>query len=137
MPVPDRCNAFFNERNLTMPRINLSLATLHEIGDGDLAEAFLAGLRAIRLDCEKRPTFSKPRKLNIELAVEPQCDGEVCSGLAVSAKVKTTLPPVESGIAQCGLDRSGHIVFADPGDATDVEGQMRLAPASAVVAADG
>lgn len=70
----------------------LSLANLHLIDGGVLAEEFDRELRAIERDLKARPHFEKARRLTITLAFDPYFDGPGPTTLSVKGEVKHLLP---------------------------------------------
>lgn len=92
----------------------LGYATLSHFAGGE--EATIEFDRLIRLaaeDCAKRPEIDSPRKVLLQINLEPDGDG-----INVSAATKHSFPPQSSPVARAVVDKTGKL-FANPESADD------------------
>ena len=90
----------------------LSLAELADIDDGRIGLAFDQALKRVSMDCDDRPGDNRPRKVVLEMTVEPVCgeDG-VCESVTSQIQIKESLPTRRSKKYDLGLRKNGIFVF--------------------------
>lgn len=107
-----------------MPQELLSLSTLHEVEDGELATEFDGLLRNLVRDCLAKPGVKKARKLVVTLEIWPvlASDG-TCDQIDIVPVVKATVPNRSLAAHRMSTTRNGGARFmpSNPMD-PDIEG---------------
>lgn len=93
----------------------LNLQTLKDQLDGGrLGAAWDAELKRIAQDCEDRPGDDKPRKVNLEVVMQPVKDeAGLCEEVWVKVHVTSSVPKRRSKPLRLGVRRGGMLVFND------------------------
>ena len=99
-----------------------SLATLMELDNARVVEAWNQAVQRCASDCEDRPALKKPRKVTLELELIPvfEQDGAVLDSINASFKVKDSAPQREGKTYSLGVrrtrDKRHQLVFNDLSD---------------------
>lgn len=93
----------------------LTLSTLKdELEGGRVGAAFDLELKRIVQDCEDRPGDDKPRKVTIELTIEPVKDESgFCEQVWGRVHVSSSVPKRKTKPISFGVRRGGMLVFND------------------------
>lgn len=101
---------------MAVHELNLQ-SLLRDLDGGRVNEAFMQELRHAARDCEDRPTDKSPRRVSLEVKLEPICDdhGDLDS---VTGKFHITskVPARRSKQYSFGYRRGGQLVFNDLSD---------------------
>lgn len=93
----------------------LTLQTMKDILEGGrVGAAFEMELKRVVMDCEDRPGDLKPRKVTIELVIEPYSDQSgVCENVWGRINVGSSVPKRKTKPISFGVRRGGMLVFND------------------------
>lgn len=92
----------------------LGAETLAKLGDGELAEAINEGFRRMAKSCIEDPGYEKPRKMTIEITMEP---GRKANDLEVGVHVKqVALPPYIKATYGARVRDNGDVTFTETGE---------------------
>jgi len=99
--------------------IFFSLESLVHLDGGKAAIAFRRAVEDCVRDCQDRPLDEKPRKITLELALEPIADEDPefensyrAAGVDAVFKIKTTLPQRQTKPYSFGIDSQGRMFFS-------------------------
>lgn len=93
----------------------LNLATLKdELDGGRVGAAFDHELRRCVEDCQDRPGDTKPRKVTLELTIEPvKSDSNFCEEVWGKIRISSTVPKRQTKPISFGVRKGGMLVFND------------------------
>lgn len=75
-----------------MPKLELNLENLKDLGDGKIQVAFGLELQRALKDCLNRPNEKKARKVTLEVSATPIAQEGECEGVNVAFDIKSTVP---------------------------------------------
>jgi len=97
----------------------LDLATLKDLDGGKPAIAFRRAVEDATKDCQDRPTETRPRKIVLELELEPVANEDPefegtfrAVGVTGHFKIKSTIPNRQTRPYSFGLDKQGRLFFS-------------------------
>jgi hypothetical protein len=93
-----------------------SLKTLMELDGGRVVEAWDQAVKRCVADCEDRPAVKKPRKVILELLLEPLCEQGSLDSVDGAFKVTDSAPKRETKTYNFGVRRGQLLVFNDLSD---------------------
>jgi hypothetical protein len=92
-----------------------NIADLTEIDNGRIGEALKLEMKKVIEDCRDRPTLDKPRKIKLEMSIEPTCDPKTfdVDGIKLAFKVSSTMPTKERTNLDLGVKKDGRLFFSE------------------------
>lgn len=94
----------------------ITLEELAHIDDGRIGVAFAQALSRLAADMNDRPGDDRPRKLNLQIEMQPTCDETgCCDSVQMQAQIKDSIPTRRSRKYDLGLrthSQGGQLVYS-------------------------